>query len=67
MVEIAEHALNGATGDAAPDGGRARLVINGAPVNVGAVDREPDPEQVGYFDDAVRDAVLLRREMELGS
>lgn len=30
----------------------------------GAVDRDPDAAQVGYFEDAVRDAVRLRREME---
>lgn len=31
----------------------------------GAVEKEPDPVQVRYFDDTVRDAVELRRELEL--
>lgn len=31
---------------------------------VGAVDRDPDAVQIGYFEDAVKDAVQLRRELE---
>lgn len=30
----------------------------------GAIRREPDDEQLGYFETAVHDAVLLRRELE---
>lgn len=30
----------------------------------GAVDRDPDDVQIDYFDDAVRDSVQLRRELE---
>lgn len=44
-----------------------RLLVDPASVDglEGAIDREPDPVQVDYFEDAVRDAVLLRRELEL--
>ncbi|HLS40716.1 MAG TPA: hypothetical protein VK038_08140 [Ornithinicoccus sp.] len=46
-------------------GGRLLVRPEEAAELEGAVAGEPDPVQVRYFDDAVRDAVQLRRELEL--
>lgn len=44
-----------------------RLLIDRAEVEdiAGAIDREPLEREVGYFEDAVKDSVRLRRELEL--
>lgn len=44
-----------------------RLLIDPAGVDdlEGAIDREPQEREVAYFEDAVRDSVQLRRELEL--
>lgn len=46
-------------------GGRLLIDRGGVDDLAGAIDREPSGAEVAYFEDAVRDAVLLRRELEL--
>lgn len=44
----------------------AKLLVDPSLVDalVGAIDREPEDTEVAYFEDAVKDAVMLRRELE---